>query len=246
MFAYALLALPIFRWFQRDAGRSFISWLGRLVEVRGGILLFIIPLALARILVQPFFPEEHGWLDFVYSFLFFVLGYILYADDRFVTAVRRDRWLSLAGGILSLVAFGPLFAVFGDQFFEWSETFVMPWSIISILLFTLSSWCWALCVLYLALKYLDFSNKWLEYGNSTIMPFYLLHQPVIIVIAFFVVQWNTGILPKLLVVVISSFVITLGLVELLIRPFRVTRMLFGMKARSAPEGPGDPGHSAPD
>jgi peptidoglycan/LPS O-acetylase OafA/YrhL len=235
LFAYSLLALPIFRWFQRDAGQSFISWLGRLVEVRGGILLFILPLALARILVQPFFPEEHGWLDFVYSFLFFVLGYILYADDRFVTAIRRDRWLFLAGGILSLVAFGPLFAVFGDQFFEWSQTFVLPWSIISILLFALSSWCWTLCILYLAMKYLNFSNKWLEYGNSTIMPFYLLHQPVIIVIAYFVVQWNLGILPKLLVVVLGSFLVTIGLVELLIRPFRLTRRLFGMKPRGQAE-----------
>jgi len=111
----------------------------------------------------------------------------------------------------------------------------VPWSIISILLFTLSSWCWALCVLYLAMRTLNFSNKWLVYGNETIMPFYLLHQPVIIVIAFFVVQRNTGILPKLLVVLISSFVITLGLVELLIRPFKVTRMIFGMKARGRKE-----------
>ena len=237
LFAYSLLALPIFRWFQRDVGRSFISWLGRLVEKRGGILLFLIPLALVRVLVQPFAPEEHGWLDFIYSFLFFVLGYILYADDRFVSAIRRDRWLIFAGGVLNLVAFGGLFAVAGDTALEWVQidTFVVPGSIIGILLFTLSSWCWALCVLYLAMKFLDFSNKWLVYGNETIMPFYLLHQPVIIVIAFFVVQWNTGILPKLLVVVISSFVITLGLVELLIRPFKVTRMLFGMKARGRKE-----------
>jgi hypothetical protein len=27
------------------------------------------------------------------------------------------------------------------------------------------------------------------YGRETILPFYLLHQPVIISIAFFVVQW---------------------------------------------------------
>jgi glucan biosynthesis protein C len=231
LFAYSLLALPVFRWFERDAGQSFIDWLGRLVEKRGGILLFIIPLALARVLVQPFFAEEHGWLDFVYSFLFFIVGYILYADDRFTTAVRRDRWLFLAGGVLSLVAFGPIYAIVGDQFLEWGQTFVVPWSLINIFLFTLSSWCWALCVLYLAMKYLDFSNKWLVYGNGTIMPFYLLHQPVIVVIAYFVVQWDAGILAKLLVVVIGSFLITLGLVELLVRPFKLTRMLFGMKPR---------------
>jgi len=237
LFSYSLLALPVFRWFQRDAGQSFISWLGRLVEVRGGILLFIFPLALARILVQPYDPrpQEHTWLDFVYTFLFFLLGYIIYSDDRFLRAIRRDRWLLFASGIVGLVAYGGLSVAFGDQAFEWARTFVLPWSIILILAFTLMSWGWALDVLYLAMRHLNFSNKWLVYGNGTIMPFYLLHQPVIIVIAYFVVQWDAGIPVKLLVVVVSSFVITLGLIELLIRPFKPMRMLFGMKARRRKE-----------
>jgi len=232
LFAYSLLALPVFNWFKGDAGQSFISWLGRLVEKRGGILLFLIPLALARVLVQPFAPEEHGWLDFVYSFLFFILGYILYSDDRFVSAVRRDRWLLVAGGLLNLVAFGGLFAALGDTALEWvqTETFVFPGSIIGIFLFTLSSWCWALCVLYLAMKYLDFTSKWLVYGNETIMPFYLFHQPVIIVIAFFVVQWDAGITVKLLVVVLGSLLVSLGLVEF-VKRIKVLRGLFGIKIR---------------
>jgi len=233
LFAYSLLALPVFNWFKGDAGQSFISWLGRLVERRGGILLFLIPLALARVLVQPFAPEEHGWLDFVYSFLFFILGYILYSDDRFESAVRRDRWLLVAGGLLNLVAFGGLFAAFGDTALAWvqTETFVFPGSIIGIFLFTLSSWCWALCVLYLAMKHLDFTNRWLAYGNDTIMPLYLFHQPVIIVIAFFVVQWAAGMPLKLLVVVLGSFLVTLGLVEL-VKRITVLRGLLGMKPRT--------------
>ncbi len=233
LFAYSLLALPIFNWFKRDAGHSLISWLGHFVEKRGGMLLFIIPLALVRILVQPFdpHPQEHTWLDFVYTFLFFLLGYIIYSDYRFLSAVRRDRWLLFAGGIVGLVAYGGLSAVYGDMAFEWSRTFILPWSIILIFAFTLMSWGWALFVLAFAMTHLNFSNKWLVYGNETIMPFYLLHQPVIIVIAYFVVQWEAGILVKLFIVVISSFLITLGLVELLIRPFKPTRMLFGMKPR---------------
>jgi peptidoglycan/LPS O-acetylase OafA/YrhL len=232
LFTYSLLALPIFRWFQRDSGRSFVAWLGRLVEVRGGILLFIIPLTLARLLIQPYFPRDHGWLDFVFSFLFFVFGYILYADDRFLTAIRRDRWLLFAGGVLTLVIYGGLSAVFGDQTLEWTIDFVLPWSILLIFLFAVSAWCWALCVLYLAMTYMDFSNKWLVYGNDTIMPFYLLHQPVIIPIAYYVVQWDANMWVKLLVILVSSFLVTLGLVELLIRPFRPMRRLFGMKSRS--------------
>jgi peptidoglycan/LPS O-acetylase OafA/YrhL len=95
LFAYSLLALPVFNWFKREAGGSFIAWLGGIVEKRGGILLFVIPLMLARVLVQPYdpHPNQHGWLDFVYTFLFFILGYVIYADDRFPSAIRRDRWL---------------------------------------------------------------------------------------------------------------------------------------------------------
>jgi peptidoglycan/LPS O-acetylase OafA/YrhL len=235
LFVYSLLALPIFRWLKGEGGIKVIARLSRLVEVRGGIFIFILPLALARILVQPFYPvEERGWLDFVYFFLFFVLGYTLYCDDRFLGAVRRDRWLLFAGGILGLVIFFGLFAAFGDVAFEWGMRFVVPWSIILIFAFVLMSWGWALDVLYLGMKYLNFTNRWLEYGKETIMPFYLLHQPVIIVISFFVVQWETVILVKLLAILVSSFLITLGLVEVLVRPFRPMRRLFGMKPRRSP------------
>jgi glucan biosynthesis protein C len=236
LFAFSLLALPVFRWFQRDAGQSFIAWLGRLVEVRGGSLLFILPLALSRVLVQPYSrPYAHGWLDFIYFFLFFILGYILYSDDRFPRAVRRDRWLLFGGGIMGLVAYFGLSAVYGDIVFEWAQIFVVPWSIILIFAFTFMSWGWALYALSLAMTYLNFSNKWLVYGNETIMPFYLIHQPVIIVISYFVVQWDASILVKLLVVIIGSLLVTLGLVELLVRPFKPVRVLFGMKPRRRKE-----------
>jgi hypothetical protein len=144
--------------------------------------------------------------------------------------------------MLSLVSGAGLFIAAGDLVIEWSLNFVVPWSIILILLFALSSWCWALCVLYLAMRYLNASSKQLAYGNESIMPFYLFHQPVIIVIAYFVVGWDTGVFLKLLAIVISSFLITLGLVELLIRPFEPVRRLVGMKARrvvgSSPRGDG--------
>ena len=73
--------------------------------------------------------------------------------------------------------------------------------------------------------------KGLVYGNSTVMPFYLLHQPVIVLIAFFAVQWDAGITAKLLVVVFGSFLVALGLVELIIKRVNVLRRLLGMKTR---------------
>jgi surface polysaccharide O-acyltransferase-like enzyme len=85
-------------------------------------------------------------------------------------------------------------------------------------------------MLYVGMRCLEFTNKWLVYGQETILPFYLLHQPVIFVVAFFVVQWDTGTTLKYLVVVLSSLLVTLGLVEL-IKRVRVLRRLFGVKTR---------------
>jgi glucan biosynthesis protein C len=235
LFLFSLGGLPIFRWFEREAGRSFISWLACLMEKRGGMLLFVLPLGLLRVPLQSFSrPYAHGWLDFVYFLLFFILGYIFYSDDRFVAAVRRDRWFLFVGALVGLGSYFGLVAVLGDIAFEWAQTLASPWSIALIFALTLISWGWALNVLYLAVKYLNVPNKWLAYGNETVMPFYLLHQPVIIVLAFFVVQWEAGLLVKLLAVMIGSLVISLGLIELLIRPSGPIRTLVGMKPKSDP------------
>ncbi|MFC2030911.1 acyltransferase family protein [Chloroflexota bacterium] len=227
LFAFSLIALPLFLWFKRDAGQRTIDWLARLGQRRGGLLLFVIPLVVMQLALRPYSPAYQGWADFVNMLVFFVVGYILYADERFAPAVRRDWPLMLATGVL-----GTLFILVGGAagvVTEWMDSpgtpgFYLSWSVWSII-----GWCWTLFILYIGMRYLDFTNKWLVYGRETILPFYLLHQPVIIVIAFFVVQWDTGITLKLLVVVLGSLLVTLGLVEYVIKRITVLRRLFGVK-----------------
>jgi hypothetical protein len=237
LFAYSLIALPLFIWLKGDAGQRTIDWLAKLGQRRGGLLLLVIPLIIVQLVLRPYYPVEQQWTDFVYMLILFVFGYILYADKRFVPAVRRGWPLMLAVGLLStLFNFASLATGVG---FEWWESpgtpgFYLFWSVWAI-----NSWSWTLFVLYIGMRYLDFTNKWLVYGQETILPFYLLHQPVIIAIAFFVVQWDTltalgagiGLAVKLLVVVLGSLLVTLGLVELVIKRINVLRGLFGMKTR---------------
>ena len=81
------------------------------------------------------------------------------------------------------------------------------------------------------MRHLDFSNRWLRYGQERIMPFFLCHQPVIIVIAFYVVQWDTSLWAKLPAIVVGSFAASLVLAEIL-RRFGPARVLLGMKSKS--------------
>jgi hypothetical protein len=48
---------------------------------------------------------------------------------------------------------------------------------------TLDTWPWIVVMWFLGLLYLDISNRWLQYGQEAIVPFYIFHQPVIAAIS---------------------------------------------------------------
>jgi peptidoglycan/LPS O-acetylase OafA/YrhL len=75
-----------------------------------------------------------------------------------------------------------------------------------------------------------------RYGNEAVLPFYVLHEPVIVAVAWVVVRWPAPLPVKYLSVVAASFILTLALYEALVRRFQLTRFLFGMKP-ARPTGP---------
>ena len=190
--------------------------------------MFIIPIALAKNILQPRYPGYADWADFIYMLIFFVFGYILFSEERLKTAIARDWKLSLTVGLIATGAM--IVALAAGVGREWIESpgtpgFVVAWSLVSI-----NGWCWTILVLALGMRFLQFRNKWLDYGQEAMVPFFVFHQPVIIVIALFVVQWDAGIPAKLPVIVITSFLITLGFIEVVIKRIGPAQTLFGMKA----------------
>jgi peptidoglycan/LPS O-acetylase OafA/YrhL len=238
LFAFSLIGLPLLLWFKGDRGQQVIDWLAGLCERRGGLFLFLVPLVVVQFVLRPFWPAEHDWTDFVFLLSFFVLGYVLYADERFLRAIQRERWMLLAAAIASTLFFFAAGAF--DVATEWMEAAGKPGFYLLWTMWAVNGWCWSLFMLDIGMRHLNFTNKLLGYGQETIMPFYLFHQPVIIVLAYYAVQWNTGILPKLLVVVLGSLLVSLALVELIIKRFGPLRQVFGIKTQHrdmpAPEG----------
>jgi len=230
LFCFALITLPFFLWLKKKPGLNFLSWMAKLCEQRGGLLLTIILFAAIKMLLVPLFPLEHDWADFIFQMGFFALGYILFADERFVTAIRRDWWILLT--VPTIIVLGLLgMYLAGIPVLSWSETPGIPQFYLLQIFVSIIAVCYSLTMLFVGMRLLDFSNTWLRYGQEAALPFFVLHQPVIIVIAFFVVQWNADILVKLPVVVLSSFVVTTGLYELIVRRINLLRLVFGMKSR---------------
>jgi peptidoglycan/LPS O-acetylase OafA/YrhL len=231
LFAFALIALPVFLWLNGESGKRFVASLARLAKWRGGLLVFVIPLVLVRLVLQADFSSMNDLPGFVYQLLFFISGYILIADERFMQAIRRDRLLHLILGIACTLFFFSVAA--GVPVGDWMGSRATPWFYFTWIVFGINSWCWTMVMFYVGMRYLDFANRWLQYGREASYPFFMIHQPIIIFIAFYVVQWQVSLPIKLLAVVIGSFALSLGAYELLVRRVNPVRAVLGMKPRTA-------------
>jgi glucan biosynthesis protein C len=106
----------------------------------------------------------------------------------------------------------------------------------------LGSWCCILAILGFGRKHLDFSTPFVKYANEAVLPFYILHQTVLLGVGYFVVQWAIPDLLKWAIILLASFAVIMGLYEFLVRRFNILRFLFGMKplVRQPAAQPGEP------
>lgn len=228
LFAFALLSLPIFLWLKRERGTRVIAWLASVSEHRGGILVFLLPLLIIQLSLRPFFLREHDWADFIFQLSFYILGFILIADERFTRVLRRDWWIAFALGTAVIIMMVVMYAGMKLPLFDWGGNPTIPQFYLMFTFITIIALTYTLTMFFVGMRFLDYANQWLTYAQEAVLPFFILHQPIIVVIAFYVVQWQTGILPKMVTVVASSFLIAMGLYEFVIRRIAPLRLLFGM------------------
>jgi peptidoglycan/LPS O-acetylase OafA/YrhL len=226
LFVFSVLLLPLFGWLRRGAGQRAAVWLADVLAWPLAVYLLALPIvALLNVLDPDSILGNRsfgGWSLPIYL-LFFVYGFLLVGGERMQQAIVRQRWLSLILGItLSLLLVG-LWAGSGEP------AFATPRYTLIFSLFGLSAWCWVLAILGFGMRRLNANAPWLRYANEAVLPFYVLHQSVLIVLGFFVVQWPLPALLKWLIIAPVSFLIIAALYEFLVRRIGVLRFLFGMK-----------------
>lgn len=234
LFLISLVTLPILLYLKSEGGQRLIDKLAGWVDRRGGIFLFIIPLALILVGTRSFFSGARSWTDILWYGVFFLFGYIMVADKRFTESIKRHGW---AGLVLWLVFFfgvlAALMLVLGYDPMPGSEPFSLYFVIYQIA-YSIGSWGAVVFMLSLGAKYMNFNNKVLVYANEAVLPFYLLHQTVILCVGYFVIRRPMGMLPKFLIIAVVSFVVIMAIYELLIRRFNIVRFFFGMRPKKKP------------
>ena len=224
LFLFSVVLYPLMRWL-RGRGRDTLSKLGGFFVLPGAAYALALPaIVLAMLLNYESTAHNAGWTFVVYLWLT-LAGFLVVSHDRLQASIQRLRWLSLPIGLVLVGASLFLLSLeVGLAFGTWR--YALGWGTRA-----LGSWCCVLAMLGFGRKHLNISTPFLTYANEAVLPFYILHQTVLLGVGFFVVQWAIPGLLKWAIILLVSFPIIMLLYEFLVRRLNVLRILFGMKPK---------------
>jgi hypothetical protein len=236
---YDLLLAPVFAWLISAKSHKFKQSLCIMAEGKR-IYMIMIPGIVWFALLAAKFPETNLLIGdgcfFVYWLLFLLAGFFCILQPKLMDSLERNRRFALRLGFLSLVLW---------EYMRWNkiepehpgwpfknEVFIY----LFISLQAVIAWAWVLALIGYGKRYLNRPHHSLNYLNQAAYPFYILHQTVIVLISFYIVQVsNESILAKYIYTVGITFFITALTYHLLINPYAPMRFLFGMKPLDKPK-----------
>jgi len=224
LFVYALLAVGLFVGMRRGGGHRVIDWFAAACRIPGMVILIPAALLLAQQALVPM--DDISGQTPVGFFLLFLIGFVMVADDRVTAAIDRQWWWALALGVAAMAmrtALWPAYEDFPDP--GWQDA-VVNW-----LGYQIGLWMVIVGLMGLFHRYADRKGSAYAYATEAAYPFYILHQTVIVLLAYLVVQWGVGIPLKFTLIATSSFLLTTAVYEVAVRRWRVVRPLFGMKPK---------------
>jgi glucan biosynthesis protein C len=256
LFVYTILLLPIFWNLHQESDHHLVSRCVSFLSRPWMIFLLALPIGLIEAFLK---TDGTGiWNRFVWPFFLFY-GFLLAYDRRFGWAIQRHRRSALLLGIVSFITYfictGYLIAVLeADPLTNFS-----PVGLLARLFIGLGSWFWIIAIIGCAGNFsknrarkeqvsslqssnpgsppldapsgLCMSDKLADYGKEAQLPFYVLHQLPIILIGYFVVQWQVNAFVKYVVIVLGAIVATLLICDIAVRRTLATRILFGLKLK---------------
>ena len=243
LFIYSLILLPLFVR-SKKRGSSFLARISPYFENPWSLLLLFLPVAV----ISAFFEiaglggvrAMGGWDPL--SYLFFLgYGYLLFSNEKIGKTIKKYMPLYLAVGVVLTgffidTHFGFIVKIPGLTRHDLlNDGALLPlnqslWTAVQALR-GLLAWCWILALLGLTSRYLDFNSKFLAYSNEAVLPFYIMHHTIIYIVGYYIIQWNTGVGGKFLLIIMISFVIIMAIYEYLVKRVDFLRLLFGMKKR---------------
>ena len=228
LFVYSLICYRLFVWL-KAGGRQVLERISAFMVLPGMVYLgFSLPLvALKALLPQAALEVGNGGWGFLYYLWFLIAGFVIFSSDRLQKHIVRQRRVSLLLGVV--VSSAHLYQLFSPSRLVLPAA-VADWTLALCNFF--SSWCWLLAILGFGMRHLAFDRPWLRSANESVMPFYILHQTVLLGVGYFVIARDIHDGLKWLTVFTGSFLMIATVCLPLVRHFE--RLVVHEAAAGAP------------
>jgi peptidoglycan/LPS O-acetylase OafA/YrhL len=223
LFLFSIILYPLMRWLKGSSG--ILSRLDGVIGKTGVLYTLTFPFLLLYLIIPSdslLLSDNGGWPYIMYLW-FLLLGFLIVSDEQLQDKIWRLRWISLAVGLAMVVGF----LIVLSQVANPNE--ITPLLMLAGVMRVFGGWICVLAFFGLGMQHLSMRTAWLDYANQAVLPFYILHQTVILAVGYFVLGWALPDLFEWVTVVVISFVIIIVLYEFMVRRFNVMRVLFGMK-----------------
>lgn len=182
-----------------------------------GLIFIVPPQVYLSSLSQGQTLYENVYLQFHHDFLEGKVHPVLQWSQPPFNIDWAHLWFIAYLFVFSLIAL-PIFSFFrSDKGTNWITKLVQ---------FTQKPWA----ILFLGIPMATIEDTMRPFWPGS-MNLYILHQTIMVVIAFFVVRWNIGIGSKYTIISLLSLVLTLGFYEFIVRRINLIRFFFGMKPK---------------
>ncbi|RMB08745.1 acyltransferase family protein [Eilatimonas milleporae] len=230
LLVFSLIAIPVQRLLAGDRAQALHTMAQACARSGWGLLLAGLLIAALRVGLKDSFPSDSKSIENLSSslfyFSFFCAGLILIAHRGTWTRIQ-SRWRLHACGFLAVsVVFYAYYFIDFSPYFDLGTLWAIWWALGAAL-----AWSGVVASLSMAQRFLWTTPPWLTQANSLIYPFYILHQTVIVIFAYHIVQWPMGIAAKWACLLILSFSVTALACRVLIYPSDTLRFLFGMRSK---------------
>ncbi|HEY0661804.1 MAG TPA: acyltransferase [Lysobacter sp.] len=225
LWVYTLVLAALLPILRSKAGQ----WLrSMLTGLRGWRLLLLpaVPLIVATITLQPHFEDTgdliHDWYRHAIFFTMFVYGYWIATDSGFWTELVRLRKRSLALALSLVTTYLVLVRVLPDEIPDWQQALV--WTLRNLYI-----WAALSTILGWACYKLNRPYRWLPWATEAVYPWYVLHQSLIVLCAYWLLPLQLGPVLEPLLVLAGTVGGCWVLHEFVIRRSRWLRPCFGLK-----------------
>lgn len=231
LFYISVICIPLILFLKSSRSIGFKSLLVRIGHFKVGMFTWVLPLLFLKLISKVYFPEDSKDILNLSSTLFygffFVAGLVMASTPELWDCLKKYRKrnaLVMLVTVLTFYGYYFLPSSIASKFFSIPTRWNL-WYTVS----TLLGWTFVITALGYGQVWFNKESRLLRLLNEGIYPFYILHQTVLVIFGYYIIALNTSIPLKIGLLIGTSLPVILLLYRYCIYPFRIPRVLFGMK-----------------